>query len=386
MQGQALPGFRDFYPDDLAFRNSIFATWREVARRYGFQEYDGPPLEPLELYTEKSGAEIVQQLYAFEDKGGRKVALRPEMTPTLARMVGARAQALKKPIRWFSIPQLFRYERQQRGRLREHFQLNMDIIGEAGPAADAELIAAAVDIAPALRLGADHVRLRPSDRRVLTALLQTHPQFHGERIRIAFDVLDKVERQNRNETERRLREAQFDASAIERLFEIASLKGIEAVLAELRRCPDGPAAGESLVAVITALGAMGLSEFVEVDLTVVRGLAYYTGTVFELFDRAKELRAICGGGRYDNLIKAIAGMDLPCVGFGMGDVVLGELLTEHRRRLAPPGQLDAFLVAGAGEDVAARLHIAAGPPGRGIAAEHTAPDQPVPNPTGPAAR
>src|SRR5216117_745946 len=133
MQGQALPGFRDFYPDDLAFRNSIFATWREVARRYGFQEYDGPPLEPLELYTEKSGEEIVQQLYAFEDKGGRKVALRPEMTPTLARMVGAHAQALKKPIRWFSIPQLFRYERQQRGRLREHFQLNMDILGEASP-------------------------------------------------------------------------------------------------------------------------------------------------------------------------------------------------------------------------------------------------------------
>src|SRR5438034_502608 len=146
MQGQALPGFRDFYPDELALRNHIFATWREVARRYGFQEYDGPPLEPLELYTDKSGEEIVQQLYAFDDKGGRKVALRPEMTPTLARMVGAHAQALKKPIRWFSIPQLFRYERQQRGRLREHFQLNMDILGEASPLADSELIAAAIDI------------------------------------------------------------------------------------------------------------------------------------------------------------------------------------------------------------------------------------------------
>src|SRR5439155_1536673 len=254
MQGQALPGFRDFYPEDFAFRNSIFATWREVARRYGFQEYDGPPLEPLELYTDKSGAEIVQQLYAFEDKGGR---------------------------------------------------------------------------------------------------------------------------QNRNETERRLREAQFDASAIERLFEIASLKGIEAVLAELRRCPDGPAAGESLVAVITALGAMGLSEFVEVDLTVVRGLAYYTGTVFELFDRAKELRAICGGGRYDNLIKEIAGMDLPCVGFGMGDVVLGELLTEHRRRFEAPGQLDAFLVAVGGEDVAPVLHLAAGLRDRGIAVEYALRNQPI---------
>src|SRR5437773_2898563 len=171
MQGQALPGFRDFYPDDLAFRNSIFATWREVARRYGFQEYDGPPLEPLELYTEKSGEEIVQQLYAFADKGGRKVALRPEMTPTLARMVGARAQALKKPIRWFSIPQLFRYERQQRGRLREHFQLNMDIIGEAGPAADAELIAAAIDIARAFGFGPTDFKARLSDRRLLRALL-----------------------------------------------------------------------------------------------------------------------------------------------------------------------------------------------------------------------
>src|SRR5207247_6476974 len=188
------------------------------------------------------------------------------------------------------------------GRLREHFQLNMDIIGEAGPAADAELIAAAIDIARAFGLGAEHVRLRLSDRRVLTALLQTHPQFHGERIRIAFDVLDKVERQNRNETERRLREAQFDASAIERLFEIASLKGIEAVLAELRRCPDGPAAGESLVAVITALGAMGLSEFVEVDLTVVRGLAYYPGPVFELFDWAEALRGMCGGARSGNTV------------------------------------------------------------------------------------
>src|SRR5260221_8556230 len=167
MQGQALPGFRDFYPDELALKNHIFATWREVARRYGFQEYDGPPLEPLELYTDKSGAEIVQQLYAFEDKGGRKVALRPEMTPTLARMVGAHAQALKKPIRWFSIPQLFRYERQQRGRLREHFQLNMDMLGEASPLADAELIAAAIDITRAVGLGPADEQARMSGLRCL---------------------------------------------------------------------------------------------------------------------------------------------------------------------------------------------------------------------------
>src|SRR5574342_808823 len=160
MQGKALPGFRDFYPDDLALRNYIFSTWRSVATRYGFEEYDGPPLEPLELYTQKSGEEIAAQLYAFRDKGDREVALRPEMTPTLARMVGARAQALRKPIRWFSIPQLFRYERQQRGRLREHFQLDMDIIGEAGPLADAERMAAAIDIMRGLGLGPQDVRAR----------------------------------------------------------------------------------------------------------------------------------------------------------------------------------------------------------------------------------
>src|SRR3989440_1255140 len=194
MQGQALPGFRDFYPDDLAFRNSIFATWREVARRYGFQEYDGPPLEPLELYTEKSGEEIVAQLYAFEDKGGRKVALRPEMTPTLARMVGARAQALKKPIRWFSIPQLFRYERQQRGRLREHFQLNMDIIGEPGPAADAEIMAAAIDIARAFGLGPKDVRLRVSDRRIVTAQLASRYQVTDGEMPGVLAGLDKWDR------------------------------------------------------------------------------------------------------------------------------------------------------------------------------------------------
>src|SRR5438445_8577529 len=181
MQGQALPGFRDFYPEELALRNHIFGTWRDVARRYGCEECDGPPLEPLELYTEKRGEEIVQQLYTFQDKGERQVALRPEMTPTLARMVGARAQALKKPIRWFAIPQLFRYERQQRGRLREHFQLNMDIIGEAGPAADAEIMAAVIDIARAFGLTSTEVRLRVSDRRILAnELKHGHAVAEGE--------------------------------------------------------------------------------------------------------------------------------------------------------------------------------------------------------------
>src|SRR5712692_152526 len=180
MQGKALPGFREFYPDDAALRNHIFAIWRSIATRYGFEEYDGPPLEPLELYTQKSGAEIVGQLYAFKDKGEREVALRPEMTPTLARMVGARAQALKKPIRWFSIPQLFRYERQQRGRLREHFQLNMDIIGAPGPLADAEVIAAAIDIVRAFGLGPNDVRVRVSDREAVARTLKVRAQINTE--------------------------------------------------------------------------------------------------------------------------------------------------------------------------------------------------------------
>src|ERR1700680_383652 len=206
MQGQALPGFRDFYPDDLALRNHIFATWRRVATRYGFEEYDGPPLEPLDLYTQKSGEEIVGQLYEFTDKGDRRVALRPEMTPTLARMVAARAQALKKPIRWFTIPQLFRYEKQQKGRLREHFQLNMDVIGETGPLADAEIIAAAIDIQRALGLGASDVRVRGPDRRLLPALIGA-TGFRGDQIAIAYEAIDKIERVPREELLRRLQVA-----------------------------------------------------------------------------------------------------------------------------------------------------------------------------------
>lgn len=171
MHHRALSGFRDFYPPDTALRNHIIDTWRTVAGRYGFEEYDGPPLESLDLYTEKSGWEIVEQLYAFEDKGGRAVALRPEMTPTLARMVAARAESLKKPIRWFSVPQLFRYERKQRGRLREHFQLNVDVIGERSHLADAEVIAVAVDILRALGLADSDFCVRISDRNVIRALL-----------------------------------------------------------------------------------------------------------------------------------------------------------------------------------------------------------------------
>jgi histidyl-tRNA synthetase len=362
MPAQALPGFRDFYPDDLALRNHIFATWRRVAARYGFQEYDGPPLEPLDLYLQKSGEEIVGQLYEFTDKGDRRVALRPEMTPTLARMVGAKAQALKKPIRWFSIPQLFRYERQQRGRLREHFQLNMDLIGESGPLADAELMAAALDIVREFGLRAGDVRLRLSDRRVLRALLVGHGVTEAE-LPLAFAALDKFEREPGLVT--KLLPAR--AQAVET---IARLSGIDAVQAALQDVNADARAGEPLAEAVCGLRAMGLGDFVDVDLTIVRGLAYYTGIVFELFDAGRALRAICGGGRYDDLIKQVAGVDLPCVGFGMGDVVIGELVRERGVTGGAPGRLDAFLVAVSAEDVSALLELAHAMRDKGLAVEY----------------
>ena len=350
MKTSALPGFRDFYPDDLALRNHIFATWRAVATRYGFEEYDGPPLEPLELYTAKSGAEIEQQLYAFEDKGGRKVSLRPEMTPTLARMVAARANGLRKPIRWFSIPQLFRYERQQRGRLREHFQLNCDLIGEPGPLGDAEIIALAIDIMRALGLTARDVRVRLSDRRLLSALLR-RGGVPEACLADAYQAVDKLERARREDVTAQLGGAGLDQTAVETVFRVAGLRGLAAVDAELSRAkaPD-PAleSAEGLEAVrrvVAALDAMGVGEFVEVDLSIVRGLAYYTGTVFELFDTGRTLRAICGGGRYDNLLSALGGVDLPALGFGMGDVVLSELLKERGLTTVATTGLDVFLAA-----------------------------------------
>src|SRR6059036_105782 len=196
MQLNAPPGFRDFFPEDLALRSHLLDAMRRVARRYGFEEYDGPPLEALDLYTDKSGEEIVAQLYTFTDKGGREVALRPEMTPTLARMVAARANGLRKPIRWFSIPQLFRYERQQRGRLREHFQLNCDLIGEPGPLGDAEIIALAIDVMRALGLTAQDVRVRMSDRRLLSALLR-RGGVPEARLADAYQAVDKLERTRR---------------------------------------------------------------------------------------------------------------------------------------------------------------------------------------------
>jgi histidyl-tRNA synthetase len=324
MSQKPLPGFRDFYPDQFAERAHIFDTWRRVVRRYAFQEYDGPPLEPLELYTQKSGEEIVGQLYNFVDKGDRPVAMRPEMTPTFARMVGAKAQTLRKPVRWFSVPQLFRYERTQKGRLREHYQLNVDMVGESDVMADAELLSVAVDIMRALGLTSQDVRARVSDRRLLNGLLD-HLEVPEPARGAVYAVLDKLERQPREVSLEKLTEAGLAASTVETILGFGTLD-FATVQAQYGSAPAVRESVERFAAYVAHCEALGIGDWLQFDLTIVRGLAYYTGIVFELFDAVGEFRAICGGGRYDNLLGALGGADLPALGFGMGDVVLGELL------------------------------------------------------------
>lgn len=377
MKPKALPGFRDFYPTDLALRSHIFSTWRRVAVRYGFEEYDGPPLEPLALYTAKSGEEIVGQLYNFKDKGERDVALRPEMTPTLARMVAARAGELKKPIRWFSIPQLFRYERQQRGRLREHFQLNCDLIGEPGPLADAEIIALAIDVVRAFGLGPGDVRVRLSDRRVLTAILRQRGVPAGSMSQ-AFEFIDKVERLKPEEIEKlAMSEKVFAPATIHDLTEVSAIRGWEALDRELERGAESAKSAAPLREVQRALAAMGLAEFVELDLTIVRGLAYYTGVVFELFDAGRTLRAISGGGRYDNLLQDLGGVSLPALGFGMGDVVLAELLKDKGLVPNDDSSIDVFLAFITQEDLWHVLTLAHQLRDRGLRVEYALSPQAV---------
>jgi histidyl-tRNA synthetase len=359
MSQGALPGFRDFYPEQLATRNYLMSVWRDVARRYGFVEYDGPPLEPLELYTKKSGDEIVGQLYSFTDKGDREVALRPEMTPTLARMVAGKANAMRKPIRWFSVPQLFRYERQQKGRLREHFQLNVDIIGEISVAADAELLAVAIDVMRAVGLTSQDVRARVSDRRLLTAAL-TSAGVKKIEMPAVFAAIDKTGREPRDVTLGKVEKAVGSAEArrrVEGLLE--NSKDLDAIA---RSFADSPEVVEEVTRMReyrAFLDALGVGEWVDFDLSIVRGLAYYTGKVFELFDAKGEFRAICGGGRYDDLLLTIGGVDLPALGFGMGDVVLTEIL--RARNLLPAAELGTeYWVASDDESMLADVMSVAG--------------------------
>jgi histidyl-tRNA synthetase len=353
-----LNGFRDFYPPAFAERAHIFAVWRRVAARYGFVEYDGPPLEPLELFTRKSGEEIVGQLYNFVDKGGRDVALRPEMTPTVARMVAAQANALRKPVRWFSIPQLFRYERAQRGRLREHYQLNADIFGDGGETTDAELLALVIDILREFGLTSADVRVRLSDRQLLNAVLRAlgHPD---DRAPAIYAVLDKLERQPREVSAEKLMEAGATAGQVDELLALIATTQTNgpAALAALLHDGDGAALLTGLqqtLSLSASLLGVEIAPWVSLDLTIVRGLAYYTGLVFEVFDAQGELRAIAGGGRYDKLLDALGGVDMPAAGFGWGDVVLGELLRDRGLLPSTPPAPEYWVAA---DDTVSPWHV-----------------------------
>ena len=343
---ERLPGFRDFYPEPLPHkdvwsadaRQYIFGKWREAARRYGFREYDGPPLESLELFTTKSGAEIVGQLYNFKDKGDRDIALRPEMTPTLARMIAAHERAYKKPIKWFALPQLFRYERQQKGRLREHFQFNADIFGETDAAADAELIALLIDTLRSFGLTAEDFVIRLSSRNAwqefyergsenADGVAEGEIEGQAEGAYQFYQIIDKLERTPPEESQKKLAALGFTLDAVNAFIE----KGKPTT---------------ELASIIANLTARGMGGFVKVDYQVIRGLAYYTGPVFEAFDRKGEFRAIAGGGRYDNLVKLISGgkVNLPALGFGMGDVVLLELLKARGLLPAFDGGVDVVVL------------------------------------------
>ena len=323
MTGQPLPGFRDFFPPEHAALRVIFQAWREASRCSGFTEYEGPELESLELYTEKSGEEIVGQLYHFQDKGEREVALCPEMTPTLARMVASQHRNYRKPIKWFSIPRLFRYERPQKGRHREHYQWNCDMVGEKSVMAEAELIGTLCLGLSLLGLSAKDVVVKVSDRSWWDSFLEKEGVGEAERP----GVLRALDRMEGATPEQRREKLGGLAPAVEAVWQ--------------GRSEDS----EAVQGVHRGVKGLGYGDWCETDYRVVRGLAYYTGVVFEVHDRAGKLRAVAGGGRYDGLLKRLGGEDLPAVGFGMGDAVLAELLREKGMSTPSAGGAEIFVVA-----------------------------------------
>lgn len=367
MSFETLPGFRAFYPENGARRAFIFEHWRTAAQSFNFQEYDAPVLEPLELYIEKSGEEIVGQLFHFEDRGGRMVALRPEMTPSLARLVGAKANSLKRPIKWFNIGEHYRYERPQKGRLRAFYQFNADILGEAGAAADAELIALLVQTLESFGLGVGDFKVRLSDRDLWLLLLAAEGLDAGKSAEV-LGIIDKMERNSREKTLEQLAKVLGDGAeafmetvasvvsirdfaSLERYFKALPLEGtlletVESRLADWRVLLDG-------------LGHCGAASFVEIDLGIVRGLAYYTGFVFEAFEATGEGRALAGGGRYDDLVEKLCGQAMPAVGFAMGDVTLVDLLEKKSLLEVAEPVPDFVLVLGGAAERAQALKDAA---------------------------
>jgi len=318
-------GTRDFYPDEMRLRNWLFEKFHAASAAHGFEEYDAPVLEYEELYTRKQGEEITQQLFNFEDKGGRKVSLRPEMTPSLARMVMAQAKTLPLPIKWYSIPQCWRYERTQRGRGREHYQWNVDIWGSEGISSDAELISIMVHFFKSVGLSSNDLVVRISSRKVLEEVLGSLG-IDGDGFTKTCIIVDKMEKLPPEVIANQLSEIGINSEAISKIQRVLSIRSLDDLIQNL---DDQSEAVSELSVLFQMLDSYGLSEWIEFDASIVRGLAYYTGPVFEAHDRKGELRAICGGGRYDRLLSSLGGNDMPATGFGFGDMVVMELLNER---------------------------------------------------------
>jgi histidyl-tRNA synthetase len=347
MKFQAVKGMRDFYPEDMAVLNWILSGWRRVSLRHGFQEFDSPILEYLDLYTLKSGEGIVSELFHLTDRGGRDLAIRPEVTPTLARMVAARANALPRPIKWFCMPRLCRAEKPQRGRGREFFQWNIDIIGVDDPIADAECIFAAVDYLCEVGLTEQEVVVRIADRRLHKGILRGLGVSDDQHEK-ALALLDKAENVESGKMREMWNEAFGSAVPFERMERLLAAKSIDefvSVAPQVGLRPDSfeePVAG--LRQLWSYLAEFGVADYCRFDLHVVRGLAYYTGIVFEIHDRHGQLRAVAGGGRYDNLLQLVGGPPISAVGFGMGDIVLSELLKDLGRLQGLSTCVDTYVV------------------------------------------
>jgi len=334
-------GTRDFYPPDMAVRNWIIDGWKRVSLRNGFEEFDGPIFEYLKMFQVKSGDEIVEQLFSLKDRGGRDLALRPEITPTLARMVNQRINSLPKPIKWFSVPRLFRAERPQKGRLREFFQWNIDIIGVDDVLADAEVIFTTVDYLREVGLTSKDIKVKISSRELLASYLRSLG-IAEDKLESTYAVLDKKGKLPQETFEEILREQIPDRNAVNRILDFMSVDSIPQLEVFVE---DESSAYLDMKCVLDNLDMMGVGDFCVYDPSIVRGLAYYTGIVFEVHDVAGELRAICGGGRYDNLLRDFGGPPIPATGMGMGDRVLEILLEEKGQldRQAPKRQLDYFV-------------------------------------------
>ncbi|MBN1233779.1 MAG: histidine--tRNA ligase [Candidatus Coatesbacteria bacterium] len=335
-------GMRDFYPEDMLFRNYLFDKWREISRIYGFEEFDAPIVESADLFRRKSGEEIDEQIYVFKDKGGRELALRPELTPSLARLILSRIKELHFPLRWFGIVQCFRYERAQKGRKREHYQWNVDIIGEESPIAESEVIAAAVNVMTGLGMTSRDFKVRIGHRGILHDILKYHEceMKYFNQICLALDKRGKIADEAIKEM---LKSDGLPESEIQKIFKIMEIRNIE----EIESIIDNKSTSlNNLKELFNLLEIYNLKDFIEFDIGIIRGLAYYTGIVFEGFDVERKYRAIFGGGRYNNLLQNLGGKDLPAVGLGFGDVVIKELLEYKNMELktnAKPDIAIAFL-------------------------------------------